>query len=136
MWKEPLPIQTVQDDNLTDHFSTKELREGDINATIRWHFALTGLGFDSLTISFGGQIIAGVRSSAQGPQRGFESQYGIDWDASQNLVTLYIFRVTTELNGIFTCRVSAVKGVGTLPFSSNVQVDLLGKVNKLWHSLT
>ena len=133
-WKEPLPVQTVPDNNITDHFSKKELLEGNTNATLRWHFALTRLSFDSLTILFGRQAIAGARSSAQGPQPGFEKQYDINWVASQNLVTLFIFNVTDEVNGIFTCRVSTVKGFLTLPFSSNVEVDVVGKAKKLWHS--
>lgn len=129
-WKEPLPIQTVPDNNRTNHFSKKELREGNTNATMRWHFTLTDLGFHALTILFGGKIIAGVRSSAQGPQPGFENQYDIKWVASQNLVTLFIFSVTTEVDGIFTCQVYAVKGVGTFLFSSNVEVNVVGKVKK------
>ena len=133
-WKEPLPIQTVPDNNITDHFSKKELLEGDTNATLRWHFALIGLSFDSLTISFQGQAIAGARPSAQGPLPGFENQYDINWVASQNLVTLFIFNVTDEVNGIFTCRVSTVKGFVIFSFSSKVEVDVVGKAKTLRHS--
>ena len=133
-WKEPLPIQTVPDNNLTDHYSKTQLREGNTNATLRWHFALTGLSFDSLLILFQGQAIAGARSSAQGPQPGYENQYNINWVASQNLVLLFVFNVTTEVEGTFTCRVNAVKGFLTFPFSSNFEVDVVGKVKKLWHS--
>ena len=133
-WNEPPPIQTVPDNNITDHFSKKELCEGNVNATLKWHFALTGMSFDSLTISFGGQAIAGARSSAQGPQPGFENQYDINWDASQKLATLFIFNVTTEVDGIFTCRVIALRGFVSFQFSSNVGVDVVGKVKKLWHS--
>ena len=124
----------MSDNNLTDHFSKTELHEGNTNATLRWHFALTGLSFDSLLILFGGHAIAGARSTAQGPQPGFENQYDITWVASQNLVTLFLFNVTTEVNGIFTCRVNSVKGFLTFPFSSNVEVDVVGKLKKWWHS--
>ena len=133
-WKEPLPIQTVQDNNLTDHFGKKELLEGSTNATLRWHFALTGLSFDSLTILLGGQAIAGARHSAQAPVPGFENQYDINLVTSQNLVTLFIFNVTTEVDGTFTCRVTTVKGFVTVIFSSNVEVDVVGKAKTLWHS--
>ena len=133
-WKEPLPIQTVPKNNITGHFSKKRLREGNTNATLRWHFALTGLDFDSLTIFFGKQAIAGARPSLQAPARGFENQYDIYWVASQNLVTLFIFNVTTDVNGIFECRVSAVEGVVTNQFSSFVEVDVVGKAKQLWHS--
>ena len=103
---------------------------------MRWHFALTDLEFYSLAISFEGQVIAGVRSSTQGPQPGFENQFGINWIASQNLFTLFIFNVTTEVNGVFTCAVSAVNGVVPIPFVSIVQVNVVGKVNKFYCSVT
>ena len=133
-WEEPLPRQTVPDNNRTDHFSEKELLEGKTNVTLRWHFALTGLSFQSLTISFGRQPIAGVVPPAQGPQRGFENQYDINWVASQNLVTLFIFNVTDEVNGIFTCEVTTRQGFATLTFSSKVEVDVVGKAKTWWHS--
>lgn len=130
-WKEPLPVQTVPYNNITDHFSMKRLLEGDTNATLRWRYALIGLSFDSLSILFGGQIIAGAWSSEQGPEPGFEDKYDINWVDSQNLVTLFIFNVTTEVDGIFTCRVSARKRFGSIQFSSLVEVDVVegGKVH-------
>ena len=103
---------------------------------MRWHFALTDLDFDYLTISFGGQGIAGVRSSAQGPQAGFENQFGMNWIASQNLVTLFIFNVTTEVNGVFTCVVGAVREYATFRFSSIVQVNVVGKVKNIYGTVT
>ena len=133
-WKEPLPIQTVPDNNITDHLSKKQLHEGNTNATLRWHFALTGLSFDSLTILFGGQGIAAARPSAQAPVPGFENQYDINWVASQNLVTLFIFSVTTDVKGRFECQVNALRGIFPLRFSSIVEVDVVGKAKKLWHS--
>ena len=131
-WKEPLPIQTVQDDNITNHRSKilVTLNEGNTNAIIRWHFVLKDLTFHSMTIWFGGQVIAGIRSSKQGPEPGFENRFGINWIVSQNLVTLTIFNATTDVNGIFTCEVSTERGFGTFLFSSSVQVNIVGKVKK------
>ena len=90
------------------------------------------LSFDSLSIFFGGQNIAGVRPPVQEPLPGFENQFGINWIGSQNLVILFIFNVTTEVNGTFTCMVRTVRGAGTFLFSSNVQVNVVGKVKKLY----
>ena len=129
-------MQIVPYDNRTDHFSEKELREGNTNATMTWQFTLTDLGFHSLTISFGGQVIAGVGPLAQGPEPGFENQYDINWVASQNLVTLLILNVTTEVNGVFTCKVTAVRENVLYPFSSYVQVNVVGKVKKLYITVT
>ena len=129
-------MQIVPYDNRTDHFSEKELREGNTNATMTWQFTLTDLRFHSLTISFGGQVIAGVGLLAQGPEPGFENQYDINWVASQNLVTLLILNVTTEVNGVFTCEVTAVRENVLYPFSSYVQVNVVGKVKKLYSTVT
>lgn len=131
-WMEPLPIQTVRDYNITDHHSKiwVSLNEGNTNATIRWHFILKDLTFQSLTVWFGGQVIAGIRSSKQGPEPGFENLFGINWIASQNVATFTIFSLTTDANSLFTCEVSTVRGFGTFLFSSSVQVNIVGKVKK------
>ncbi|XP_074633570.1 uncharacterized protein LOC141892260 isoform X6 [Acropora palmata] len=112
---------------ITDHFSKRPvtLNEGNTNATIRWHFVLVYLTFHSLTISFEGQVIAGIKSSKQGPEPGFENQFGINWIVSQNLVTLTIFNSTTDVNGVFTCEVSTERGFGTFQFSSSVEVNIV-----------
>lgn len=128
-WKEPLPIQTVQDDNITNHRSKilVTLNEGNTNAIIRWHFVLKDLTFHSLTIWFGGQVIAGIRSSKQGPEPGFENRFGISWIESQNVATFTIFnlQLTTDANRLFRCEVSTVRGFGTFLFSSSVQVNIV-----------
>ena len=129
-------MQIVPYDNRTDHFSEKELCEGNTNATLKWQFTLTDLGFHSLTISFGGQVIAGVGPFAQGPEPGFENQYDIKWVASENLVTLLILNVTTEVNGVFTCEATTVRKNVLYPFSSYVQVNVVGKVKKLYSTVT
>ena len=103
---------------------------------MRWHFALADLDFHSLDIYFEEQVIAGVQSSAQGLQAGFENQFGMNWIASQNLVSLFIFNVTTEVNGVFKCAVSAVKGFAPIRFLSIVQLNVVGKVNKFYCSVT
>ena len=94
------------------------------------------LSFDSLSILFGGQNIAGVRPPAQEPLPGFENVFGINWIANQNLVILFIFNVTTEVNGTFTCLVRTVRGALTFAFSSNVQVNVVGKIKKLYSTVS
>ena len=130
-WNKPLPIQIVQAvANPVDHFSSTQLREGNINATLSWQFDLTELVFRSLVIKFNRTTIAGAKSSRSGPQPGFENQFAIDWIPSQNLVKLFIFNVTTKENGTFTCQVDvdAVTGFASFEFRSNVKVDIVGKL--------
>ena len=116
-----------------DHFSRRQLREGNINATLRWQFDLTELNFRSLVILFDGTTVAGVinyKSLGSGPQPGFEKQFGIDWSLNQTSVKLVIFNVTVEENGRFTCQVyaDAVEGYVYFRFESNVQVEVIGKL--------
>ena len=131
-WNEPPPTQIVQAvANPVDHFSSRQLREGNINATLRWQFDLTELNFRSLVILFGGTTVAGViKSLGSGPQPGFENQFGIDWSFNQTFVKLIIFNVTVEENGRFTCQVyaDAVEGFAYFRFESNIQVDVVGKL--------
>ena len=112
-----------------DQFSSRQLYEGTINATLIWDFHLNQLNFVLLAILLNGALIAGVRSSGFGPLPGFENQFAIDWNPNQNLVKLVIFSVTTENNGTFTCQVNAdqVTGFKNFQFRSNVQVHVLGK---------
>ena len=131
-WNKPPPIQTVQAAaNPVDHFSSRQLREGNINAILSWQFDLTELNFRSLSILFEGTTVAGViKSLGSGPQPGFENQFGIDWSPNQTFVKLIIFNVTTEENGRFTCQVyaDALKGFVYFRFESSVQVDVVGKL--------
>ncbi|XP_067056911.1 uncharacterized protein [Acropora muricata] len=128
-WEQPLPIQTVQSSNPVDHFSSRQFHEGTINATLNWRFRLNQLNFGSLVISLNGTHIAGIGSSGSGSQAGFENEYGIDWNANQKLVKLFIFNVTTEKNGTFTCQVNVdeVTGFVTKNFQlrSAVQVHVV-----------
>ena len=113
-----------------DHFSSRRLLEGTINASLSWQFNFTDLKFTSLVIFVGTTIIAGVDSSGSGPQPGFENQFDIDWISNQNFVRLIIFRVTFKHNGTFTCEVTtaAATGFGSFQFESIVQVDVVGKL--------
>ena len=130
-WNEPPPTQIIQALCYpVDHFSSRQLLEGTINANLSWQFNFTDLKFTSLVIFVGTTIIAGVGSSGSGPQPGFENQFAIDWFPNQNFVRLIIFRVTFKHNGTFTCRVTAgaATGFGSFQFESIVQVDVVGKL--------
>ncbi|XP_015764610.1 PREDICTED: uncharacterized protein LOC107343545 isoform X2 [Acropora digitifera] len=138
-WEQPLPTQTVQSSNPVDHFSSRQLHEGTIHATLNWRFRLNQLNFGSLVISKNGRHIAGIGSSGSGPQAGFENEYGIDWNPNQKLVKLFIFNVTTEKNGTFTCQVNADEVTGfvtkNFQFRSAIQVDVVGQVGTLVPSI-
>ena len=115
-----------------EHTNHTTLIEGT-NASLTWRFSLSSdLTFDSFTIRFNGDAIAGVRSSGQGLLSGFEDKYGISWIPSQR-ITLYIFHVTTAQNGTFVCEVTATKGLATPSWESNIHVDLLGKLYKCYY---
>ena len=130
-WKQPAPNQIVQ--ALPDpvkHFSSRRLFEGAINATLSWHFGLTELTFESLLIFFGLNSVALVSSELTGTPPSYANRFGFDWIPNQNLVTLFIFNVTTEDNGTFSCRVTAdsLDGFAVFHFTSNVRVDVVGKL--------
>ena len=112
------------------HFSSRQLFEGTINATLSWHFGLTKLNFQSLLIFFGHNSVARVSSSVSGTPPTYVNRFGLNWIPHQNLVTLFIFNVTTEDTGTFSCRVTAVSldGFSAFQFTSNVQVDVVGKL--------
>jgi len=116
-----------------DHFSSRQLFEGTINATLNWQFRLNQLNFGSLVISLNGTPIGGVGFSGSGLRAGFENEFGIDWNPSQNLVNLFIFKVTTEINDndMFTCQVNVDEVTGfvtkNFQFRSAVQVLVVGK---------
>ena len=128
-WNEPPPTQIVQADPRTvEHFSSRQLHEGTINANLSWQFDLNALQFDSLVIFFNGTVRAGASTSGQEVQSGFENRFGIDWIPNQNLVRLIIFNVTIDENGAFTCQVATKKGVVPFQFLSIFQVDVVGKL--------
>ncbi|XP_015764605.1 PREDICTED: vascular endothelial growth factor receptor 1-like isoform X2 [Acropora digitifera] len=133
-WNEPLPTQIVQAvADPVDHFSSRRLHKGKINATLSWQFDLTELTFDELNILFDGTVIAGVKSQRSGTESGFENQFGIDWIPNLHYVKLIIFNVTMEENGTFTCRVAtdAVTGFASFTFESFVQVDVVGSPSNI-----
>ena len=111
------------------HFSVRQLFEGTINATLNWHFGLKDLIFKSLLIVFEGNSVARASSSVTGTPPSYANRFGLDWIPSQNLVKLFIFNVTTEDNGTFSCRVTAdsLDRFSEFQFTSNVQVDVLSK---------
>ena len=112
-----------------DHFSNRELRQGTINASLKWRFNLTELRFLSLVVLFDGKAVGGATSSGQQLQREFENQFGFEWILNQTFVRLIIFNVTIKEQGTFTCRVKAraEKRPFAFQFRSNVQVDVVGK---------
>ncbi|XP_015749159.1 PREDICTED: lachesin-like [Acropora digitifera] len=128
-WNEPLPTRIVQAviTNPVNHFSSRQLFEGTINATLSWHFGLKGLIFESLFILFEGDSVARASPSLSGIQPSYANRFGLDWFPNQNLVKLFIFNVTTEDNGTFSCRVSAdsLDRFSVFLFTSNIQVDVV-----------
>ena len=130
-WIEPPPIQIVQAlPDSVKHFSSRQLFEGTINATLSWHFGLTELTFQSLLIFFGRNSVARVSSLVNGTPPSYANRFGLDWIPNQNLVTLFIFNVTTEDAGTFSCRVTAdsLDRFTEFHFTSNVRVDVVGKL--------
>ena len=112
------------------HFSSRQLFEGTINATLSWRFGLTKLNFLSFIIFFGLNPVARVSSEVTGTPPSYANRFGLDWIPDQNLVKLFIFNVTTEDNGIFSCQVTAgsLDRFAEFHFTSNVRVDVVGKL--------
>ena len=130
-WNEPPPSQVVKEaKDPVEHFSSRQLFEGTINATLSWRFNLTGLHFQSCAILFGGNTVALISSSVNGTPLDYANRFGFDWIPNQNLAKLFIFNVTTEDNGTFTCRVTAdsLDRFSEFHFKSHVQVDVVGKL--------
>ena len=130
-WYEPPPNQIVQAAVYpVKHFSSRQLFEGTINATLSWHFGLTELIFKFLLIVFEGNTVALASSSVTGTPPNYTNRFGLAWDPNQNLVKLFIFNVTTEDNGTFSCRVTAdsLDRYSEFDFRSNIQVDVVGKL--------
>ncbi|XP_067056810.1 fibroblast growth factor receptor 3-like isoform X1 [Acropora muricata] len=127
-WNEPPPTQIVQAvANPVQHYSSRQLFEGTINATFSWHFSLTDLIFDFLIILFEGNFAALVSPSLTGIRPPYANRFGLDWIPNKNLVKLFIFNVTTEDNGTFSCRVNAnsLDRFSVFRFTSNIQVDVV-----------
>ncbi|XP_067031299.1 fibroblast growth factor receptor 3-like isoform X1 [Acropora muricata] len=133
-WNEPPPTRRVQAAaDPVKHFSVRQLFEGTTNATLNWHFGLKDLIFKSLLIVFEGNSVARVSSSVTGTRPSYANRFGLDWIPNQNLVKLFIFNVTTEDNGTFSCQVTAdsLDRFSQFQFTSNVQVDVLGPPSKI-----
>ena len=131
-WNKPLPTQIVQAAaDPMKHLSSRQLFEGT-NATLSWHFGLTELIFKSLLIFFEGNSVGRVSSSVTGTPPSYANRFGLDWIPNQNLVKLFIFNVTTEDNGTFSCRVAAdsLDRFSEFRFTSNIQVDVVGKLKE------
>ena len=71
-----------------------------------------------------------VSSSVNGTPPSCANRFGLDWNPKQNLLTLFIFSVTTKENGTFSFRVTAdsLDGYSEFQFTNNVQVDVVGKL--------
>ena len=112
------------------HFSSRQLFEGTINATLSWHFGSTELTFKSLLIFFEQNAVARVSSSVTGTRPSYTNRFSLDWIPNQNLVKLFIFNVTTEDNGTFSCEVTAdsLDRFSEFKFTSIVRVDVVGKL--------
>ena len=131
-WNEPLPIQNIPDNAIVEHTNHTTLPQGTY-ASLTWRFSLSSdLTFDSLTIRFDKEAIAGIWSSGQGVVPSFEDKYGITWIPSQR-ITLGIFHVTTAQNGTFVCEVTAAKGHAIATWKSIIEVDVLGKHYKCYY---
>ena len=137
-WIEPPPTQIIQAvHDPVKHYGSRQLYEGTINATLIWHFSLRGLIFESFIILFAGKSVARVSSSVTGTRPRYGNRFGLDWIPNQNLVKLFIFNVTTEDNGTFSCRVTAdsLDRFTEFHFTSNVQVDVVGKLKVKFRKL-
>ena len=126
-WKEPPPTQTISTPAVGDpeeHPSSTSLLEGTINASLTWQFTLSSdLTFLALGLTFNDTSIGGQLQISDN----FRDKYAINWIPSER-ITLMIFNVTTEVNGIFGCEVFAqIKQGGFATFRSNNQVNVIGK---------
>ncbi|XP_067030284.1 uncharacterized protein [Acropora muricata] len=128
-WNEPLPRQVVPAvKDPKQHFSSIQLSEGTINATLSWNFSLTGLHFQAVGVSFKGKTVAIISPLVTGTRPPYGNRFGLDWIPNQNLVKLFIFNVTSDDNGRFSCRVTAESWdrFTEFHFRSNVEVDVVG----------
>ncbi|XP_068734072.1 uncharacterized protein [Montipora capricornis] len=124
-WKVPPPTQTISKPAVGDaeeHLSRTSLLEGTINASLSWQFTLSSdLTFHGLALKFNDTPIAGEFQI----EDNFRDKYAINWIPSER-ITLIIFHVTTEVNGIFACEVGAQSPQGGLvTFKSKNQVDVI-----------
>ena len=130
-WNKPAPAQVVQADvNPVKLFSSRQLFQGTINATLSWQFGLAELIFKSSVVFFEGKSVGRVSSSVNGTPPSCANRFGLDWNPKENLLTLFIFSVTTKENGTFSFRVTAdsLDGYSEFQFTNNVQVDVVGKL--------
>ncbi|XP_015751965.1 PREDICTED: hemicentin-1-like [Acropora digitifera] len=127
-WIEPAPTQVIQAAvNPVKLFSSRQLFQGTINATLSWQFGLAELIFMSSVVFFEGKSVVRVSSSVTGTPPSCAKRFGLDWEPKQNLLTLFIFNVTTKENGTFSYRVTAdsLDGYSEFQFTNNVQVDVV-----------
>ncbi|XP_068685579.1 fibroblast growth factor receptor 4-like isoform X1 [Montipora foliosa] len=128
-WKAPPPTQNISEAAVGDpeeHLSRTSLLEGTINGTLSWHFSLSSdLTFVTFSLKFNDTLIGKILPSGQFEvlQR-FRNKYAIDWFPFQR-ITLIIFYVTTEMNGIFSCAVVAQTPTGFVTFTSKNKVEVV-----------
>ncbi|XP_068733307.1 fibroblast growth factor receptor 3-like [Montipora capricornis] len=130
-WKEPLPTQTITYPAVGDpeeHLSSTSLLKGTINASLSWHFTLSSdLTFLALGLTFNDTSIGGQSQISDN----FRDKYAINWIPSER-ITLIIFDVTTEVNGIFGCEVfTLIKQGGIVTFKSKNQVDVIASPSNI-----
>ncbi|XP_015749564.1 PREDICTED: uncharacterized protein LOC107329387 isoform X2 [Acropora digitifera] len=128
-WNEPLPRQVVPAvKDPKQHFSSIQLSEGTINATLRWNFSLIRLHFQAVGVSFKEKTVAIISPAVTGTRPPYGNRFGLDWIPNQNLVKLFIFNVTSDDNGKFSCQVTAESWdrFTEFHFTSNVEVDVVG----------
>jgi len=127
-WYEPLPVETIVDENVY-HTNSTQFLEGSNHSTLSWNFSLTSdLSFSSLNLKLNGVSIAGALSSGQhGVLDGFTERFDISWIPIQR-VTLVIFNVTTNEDGTYACEVSTAEGFVVKVWKSKIQVNVVGKL--------
>ena len=127
-WYEPLPLETIVDENVY-HTNSTQFLEGSNHSTLSWNFSLTSdLSFGSLKLKLNGVSIAGALWSGQhGVLDGFKKRFDISWIPIQR-VTLVIFNVTTNEDGIYACEVSTTEGLVSKVWKSKIEVDVVGKL--------
>jgi len=127
-WYEPLPVETIVDVNVY-HTNSTQFLEGSNHSTLSWNFSLTpDLSFNALNLKLNDVHIAGALSSGQhGVLDGFKERFDISWFPNQR-VTLVIFNVTTNENGIYVCEVSTNEGFVGKVWKSKIQVNVVGKL--------
>jgi len=68
-----------------------------------------------------------VPSGPDGPPSGLEARFNASW-ISQSLATLIIFKVTDDVNGLFSFELNTFQGVTNRVWKRKIQVKVVGKL--------